>query len=285
MPSLQEITAEASKPVNQRLWLKFNDVGLTTDSFESPQVEELGSVPETMINNPSSASLGTMVDISLDYIAPKSKSTFRAQSQYAALYATVDGEEDLQKQETGDDLRLTGTWSYTAADWSVGNLSVMPFGEALMDSEWTPIEMEDGTMATKQSDFSLSSGLSTKPLKSIKNIKVGVLVNRDLAQLETKPNEWAGSLQITTSKSFSQALIWGNEGSMNLYGNTPDDDASDLRLRAYGKSKLTMPISSNIGVSLYATGLLVKGRSTENDVWGHGWNIGASVDVLGTFNL
>ena len=72
---------------------------------------------------------------------------------------------------------------------------------------------------------------------------------------------------------------------MNLYGNTPDDDASDLRLRAYGKSKLTMPISSNLGVSLYATGLLVKGRSTENDVWGHGWNLGASVDVLGTFNL
>ena len=93
------------------------------------------------------------------------------------------------------------------------------------------------------------------------------------------------SLQFTTSKSFPQALIWGNEGSMNLYGNTPDDDASDLRLRAYGKSKLTMPISSNLGVSLYATGLLVKGRSVENDVWGHGWNIGASVDILGTFNL
>ena len=34
-----------------------------------------------------------------------------------------------------------------------------------------------------------------------------------------------------------------------------------------------MPISSNLGVSLYTTGLLVKGRSIENDVWGHGWNL------------
>ena len=208
LPSLHQITLDTTAPVNQRWWLKFNDVGLTTDSFESPQVDELASVPETMINNPSSASLGTMVDISLDYIAPKSKSTFRASSQYAALYSTVEGQEDLQKQETGDDLRFTATWSYTAADWSWNKLSVMPFGEALMDSEWTPIELEDGTIASKQSDFSLTTGLSTKPWRSIKNVKLGVLVNRDLAQIDTKPNEWAGSLQFTTSKSFSR-VIWG----------------------------------------------------------------------------
>ena len=284
-PSLKKVTEQTSTIDKQRWWLKLNDVGLTTDSFESPQVEELASVPETMINNPSSASLGTMVDVSLDYIAPKSKSTFRAQSQYSALYATVDEQEDLQKQETADDLRFTGTWSYTAADWTLGKLSVMPFGEVLMDAEWTPIELEDGSLATRQSDFSLTTGISTKPWRSIRNVKLGVLVNRDLAQLDTKPNEWAGSMQFTSSKSFSQALIWGNEGTMNIYGNTPDDDASDLRLRAYGKSKLTMPISSNFGVSFYATGLLVKGRSIENDVWGHGWNLGVSVDVLGTFSM
>ncbi len=284
-PSLNKMTEDMTKIEAQRWWLKLNDVGFTTDSFESPQVQELASVPETMINNPSSASLGTMVDVSLDYIAPKSKSTFRAVSQYSALYSTVEGQENLQKQETGDDLRLMGTWSYTAADWTWGKLSVMPFGEVLMDAEWTPIEFEDGSLATRQSDFSFTTGLSTKPWRSIKNIKLGALVNRDLAQLDSKPNEWAGSLQLTSSKSFSQALIWGNEGTMNIYGNTPDDDASDLRLRAYGKSKLTMPISSHVGVSLYATGLLVKGRSTENDVWGHGWNIGASVDLLGAFTL
>jgi len=283
-PSLQKLTETTRTIDQQRWWLKLNDVGLTTDSFESPQVEALASVPETMINNPSSASLGTIVDVTLDYIAPKSKSTFRAQSQYSALYATVDGEEDLQKQETGDDLRFTGTWSYTAADWTWGKLSLMPFGEVLMDAEWTPIELEDGTLASRQSDFSFTTGLSTKPWRSIRNVKVGVLVNRDLAQMDTKPNEWAGSMQFTSTKSFSQALIWGNEGSMNIYGNTPDDDASDLRLRAYGKSKFTMPISSNLGVSLYATGLLVKGRSIENDVWGHGWNLGVSVDILGTFS-
>ena len=67
----------------------------------------------------------------------------------------------------------------------------MPFGEALMDSEWTPIRLEDGTIASKQSDFSLTTGLSTKPWRSIKNVKLGVLVNRDLAQIDTKPNEWA----------------------------------------------------------------------------------------------
>lgn len=270
---------------SKRWWLRFNDVGFTMDSFESPQIEELASVPESMLNNPSSASYGMNMDMSLEYIAPKYKSTFRTQSQYAALFATVDGFEELQKQETGDDVRLSSTWSYTAKDWSLGEVSIMPFGEVLLDSEWTPIELEDGTLATKQSDLSMTLGISTKPWRSIKSIKVGGLVNRDLAQLDAKPNEFAGSLQFTTKKSFSQALLWGNEGTVFLYGNTPDDDASDLRFRSSGKSKLTMPVSSNLGISLYATGLLVKGRSELNDVWGYGWNLGASIDVLGTFSL
>ena len=269
---------------SERWWLKLNDVGFTMDSFESPQVEELSSVPESILNNPSSASYGMNMDMSVEYIAPKYKSTFRTQSQYAALFATVDGMEELQKQETGDDVRLSSTWSYTAKDWKLSEVSIMPFGEVLLDSEWTPIELEDGTLATRQSDLSMTLGIATKPWRSIKSIKVGGLVNRDLAQLDAKPNEYAGSLQFTTKKSFSQALMWGNEGTLFVYGNTVEDDASDLRFKSSGKSKLTMPISSNLGVSLYATGLLVKGRSELNDVWGYGWNIGASLDVLGTFS-
>ena len=68
------------------------------------------------------------MDISLDYIAPKSKSTVRAQSQYAALYSTVEGEEELQKQETGDDLRLTATHIHCCR-LVTGKPSVMPLGK------------------------------------------------------------------------------------------------------------------------------------------------------------
>ncbi len=284
-PMYSTLTKDLSKPSVQKWWLRLNDVGFTLDSFQSPQVDELSSVPEAMINNPSSAAIGSVVDVTVDRIGDKTKTSFRAQSQYSALYASTDQDEGLTKQETGDDLRLTATWSYTKADWKLGSLTLMPFGELLMDSEWTPLELEGGTFATRQSDLSGTVGLSTKPFGPVKTFKVGGLVNRDLAQLEQKPSEYAGSLQISTKNVLSQALFWTNEGSCFVYGNTPDDDASDLRVRMYGKSKLTMPISTNVGVSVYSTGLLVKGRSTENEVWGHGWNVGASLDLLGTFNL
>ncbi len=285
LPTETQLLRAADTISVKRLWFTLNDVGMTVDSFESPQNEALSSVPESMLNNPSSAAVGANLDTTLEYRADRYKSTFRIQSQYASLYATVDDQEELQKQETGDDVRLSSTVSYSKSTWDVGPLGWMPFGELLWDSEWTPIELEDGTLSTRQSDFSLTGGLSLKPMKSLKTLKFGAMVNRDLAQFDTKPNEYAGSLQLMTSTSFAQALLWSNEGSMMLYGNTPSDDDSDLRLRAFGKSKFTMPVSSNFGLSLYATGLLVKGRSDDNNVWGHGWNVGFSMDVLGTFNL
>ena len=110
-------------------------MGCRTDygQLESPQADELASVPETMINNPSSASLGTMVDVSLDGIALKSKSTLEPVVNMQPVYSTVEGQ--LQKQETGDDLRLDGNMVlYRRRLWN--RLSARAFlCEALMDSE------------------------------------------------------------------------------------------------------------------------------------------------------
>lgn len=272
-------------PTNQVLF-KINDVSFTTENFNSPQQEALAQVPESMINNPSSSTIGGSMDISLEYIRPDWNGVFRSQNTYSSLTLTNPNEQgETDSQEASDDVRQTLTMTYTKPNWTTGVLGWKPFGEVLYDSEWTPLELENGTFASRQSDLSLTGGLSVNPYKDLKTLKIGLMVNRDMAQLEEKPAEYAGSLQLNTSSKILNTFIWTNEGTALVYGDTPEDDASDLRWRAYLKTKFTLPVTRNIGVSLYGTGLGVQGRSEENNVMGFGWNTAVSVDLLGSFQV
>ena len=272
-------------PTHQVLF-KINDVSFTTENFSSPQQEALSEVPESMINNPSSSTIGGSMDVSLEYIRPNWNGVYRSQNTFSSLTLTAmdeEGEDDTQ--EAADDMRQSFTMTYTKPNWQTGPLGWKPFGEVLYDSEWTPLELEDGSLSSRQSDLSFTGGLSANPYKGIKTLKLGMMVNRDMAQLEEKPSEYAGSVQLNTSSKVMKTFIWTNEATALMYGDTPDDDASDLRWRAYMKTKFTLPVSRNIGVSLYGTGLGVKGRSAENNVVGFGWNTAVSIDLLGSFQV
>jgi hypothetical protein len=272
-------------PTHQVLF-KINDVSFTTENFSSPQQSALSAVPESMINNPSSSTIGGAVDVSLEYIRPNLSGVLRSQNTYSSLTLTsVDGSSETDSQEASDDMRQMLTMTYTKPNWNTGPLGWKPFGEILYDSEWTPLELEDGSVASRQSDLSFTGGLSANPYKGFKTLKIGMMVNRDMAQLEEKPSEYAGSLQLNTSSKVLNTFIWTNEGTTLFYGKTPEDDASDLRWRAYLKTKFTLPVTRTIGVSLHGTGLGVQGRSEENNVVGFGWNTAVSIDLLGSFQV
>ena len=272
-------------PTHQVLF-KINDVSFTTENFSSPQQIALSQVPESMINNPSSSTIGGSVDVSLEYIRPNLNGVLRSQNTYSSLTLTsVDGSSEDASQEASDDMRQMLTVTYTKSNWNTGPLAWKPFGEILYDSEWTPLELEDGSLASRQSDLSFTGGISANPYKGFKTLKIGMMVNRDMAQLREKPSEYAGSMQLNTNSKILNTFIWTNEGTALFYGKTPEDDASDLRWRTYLKTKLTLPVTRTIGVSLHGTGLGVQGRSEENNVVGFGWNTAVSIDLLGSFQV
>ena len=161
----------------------------------------------------------------------------RHQSRFTEL--TADG----VKTEIEDDWTLST--SLTRPSWGLetGSLIWMPYSELLYDSEYTPIEDENGVPSpNRQSDLSIRSGLSTRPWKFVRNIRLAGLANPDMAQLEDKPTEYAALAQLETKVVLRGGLIWSSNAEYLWYGKTQDDDLSDLRVRASGTVKSRTPI-------------------------------------------
>ena len=162
----------------------------------------------------------------------------------------------------------------------------MPYSELLYDSEYTAIEDENGIPSEfKQSDLSVRAGLSTRPWKFVRNIRLAALANRDMAQLDEKPTEYAGLAQLETKWLLPGGLLWMTNAEYLWYGETKDDDASDLRVRASGTSKISYPFSRLGAVSLYGESLLIKGRLPEISDWGLAYTTGVSIDITGAITL
>ena len=161
-----------------------------------------------------------------------------------------------------------------------------PYSELLYDSEYTPIEDENGVPSpNRQSDLSIRSGLSTRPWKFVRNIRLAGLANRDMAQLEDKPTEYAALAQLETKVVLRGGLIWSSNAEYLWYGKTQDDDLSDLRVRASGTSQISYPYSRLGSISLYGDALLIKGRLAETSEWGFAYTTGLSIDLIGAITL
>ena len=80
-------------------------------------------------------------------------------------------------------------------------------------------------------------------------------------------------------------FIWIIDGDLQFYGDTINDDATDLKYRLYGISKLSLPFSRFASITLYGEGLGIQGRIPETKTFGFAWNTGISFDVVGSFDL
>lgn len=125
----------------------------------------------------------------------------------------------------------------------------MPYTELLFDSEFTPIENEDGTVNSRQSDLSLTLGVSARPVGTLTALRIGGFANRDVARLSDKPTEYGGKLEWNTRQAVNTALLWTTLGDIQVFADTSDDDASDLRLRASGETRLSMPLARSVSAN------------------------------------
>lgn len=273
------VSAPSRKPP---LWLlRFRQLSLQLTDFQGTQNDAFSAVPETLATSPSSFTLGSASDVSLEYSDVLISSDIRLRT----AYTTLRTEDASEATESADDLRGSASLAIPAWKAPVGTLGLVPYTEVLYDTEFTPTTNEDGSLNSRQADLSLTMGASTGARGWLTGARLGGFANRDMARLTEKPTEFGGKVEWGTSKSINSALTWQTLGDVQVFASTSDDDSSDLRLRALAETRLVMPLARTLNINLYAQGFALKGRVASNADWGYAYTFGASLDVVGAFVL
>lgn len=265
------------------LWLlRMRQISLSTTSFEGVEDDTtFAAVPETLLTSPSSFTFGTTGDLALEYTSARLWTDLRFRTSYTELRV---GEEE--PEETADDWILSTSWALPGAALPpAAKLQFMPFTELAYDSDYTPVELEDGTLSTHQSDLSLTLGMAALRAGALRALRTGAFVNRDMARLDDKPAEYGGKLDWETWKRLGTPVTWTTLGTVQLWANTPDDDESDLRLRALAETRLAFALARWLNISAYGQGLLVRGRVPTTSEYAATWTLGLSLDAVGALRL
>ncbi|MEC7987491.1 MAG: hypothetical protein VX278_20160 [Myxococcota bacterium] len=263
------------------LWLlRIRKVGLQTESFGGTENDSFDAVPDTMANAPTSSTQGGALDIAFDYSSQAINQDLRLRVGYANLTS------EAISQEVTDDWILSTSISIPNLSFpQKGPLRWTLFSELLYDSEFTPIEQEDGNFNPKQSDLSLSVGFTSLPWSIFRNIRISAFGNRDLSQIELDRVEFGCKFQWESQSTLKGGLLWTSMGDVQIFADTPEDNASDLRFRGFAETKVSLPLARYLALSLYGQALTIKGRVEENADWGMATNIGVSFDLIGVFDL
>lgn len=272
--------AEAPSAYPQQWQLNLSQLDLQLARFQGTENESFASVPETLATSPSSLTLGSAADVSLQTTSARMVADLHFQGSYTAQ--RISGEDFA---ESADDWKLSTSG---ALPWLVFPLPAplhwMPYSELLYDSEFTPTEDETGAVNPRQADLSLAVGLSSKSWGVLKNVRLGAFANQDLSRLGEKVTEFGGKSTWSTALGF-HGLTWSTTGDVQVFASTPDDDVSDLRLKFTGDTRLAMPMARYLSLDLYAQGFALKGRVVENQDLGMSWTLGTALDVSGVFAL
>ena len=162
---------------------------------------------------------------------------------------------------------------------------MMPFSEVAYDTEFTAIEVDDGGTGIKQADLSLTLGISALRTGPIRGLRLGGFVNRDMARLAEKPPEFGGALDWETFQSFGPSVKWTTNANIAVYADTAEDDASDLRLRAMGDTRLLLPLATWLDLGAFGQVFAIRGRIPSNDMLGVSTTWGVTLDMAGAFAL
>ena len=261
--------------------LRVRRVGVQSQSFQGVDDPAFAEVPETLATSPSSYTLGSTADLAFEYTGPALWSDLRAIGAFSRIRA---GEED--PEELADDLLLSTSHSLPGLSFPVVTpVRLMPFGEVAYDTEFTAIEEEDGGTGIAQSDLSLTLGLSALRQGPIRALRFGGFVNRDMARRDEKPPEFGGRLDWETYQSFGPSVKWTTAAGVFVYADTADDDASDLRLRALGETRLLLPLATWLDLGVYGQAFALRGRTAVNDTLGVSTTWGVTLDMAGAFAL
>lgn len=258
--------------------LRVRQLSLRAEGFQGVDDEAYSQIPETRATSPSSLTVGTAADVALEYSSSRALWDVRARTQFTRL-RTAQG-----PQETADDAKLSSSVTLPAASIDLGPTAIRPFSEALLDSELTPTETDAGVQNPRQADVSLTVGLSTPITGWLRALRVGVLVLQDLAVID-KRAELGARLEGQTRVFFGPGMVWTNQLDAFVYGDTPDQDASDLRFKVFYQTRVGLTLSRWLATSIFADAFVFQGRVPETRQVSGSFTLGASVDVSGVFSL
>ena len=260
--------------------IRIRKFGISTEQFGGMDNPKFSSIPDTLANTASSSSIGNALDIALDYSSLSYNQDLRFKTSFGTLN-TGETEQEIQ-----DDWNISSSIS-------MPNIRLQPLGpiqwnmftELLYDSEYTPTIQEDGSENPQQSDLSLSLGLTSLPIRWMKTVRISGFGNRDFSLPETPRYEFGAKLEWESKSSLHKNLLWTSSGDVRVYANSPEDNESDLRLRAWAETRLSLPLTRYLALSVYGQTLIIKGRVESNSDIGIATNIGLALDVLGIFSM
>jgi hypothetical protein len=282
-PEVDDLVTElADRSASDRppMWLlRVRALSARVERFQGTENDAYANIPETLATSPSSLTLGGDLDVALDYSSSHLLWDLRLRSKYTSLSTA-----DEAGQETADDLKPSTSVSLPGAAIPVPKfLDLMPYGEVFLDSEITPIESDGDTLA-RQADLWFTVGLSAKRKGIVRALRLAGFGLRDLSTPD-KAMEFGARLEWETRYVFGPGLKWTSECDASVYGNTPDQDDSDLRFRALLDTAIALPLARYLDISVYGQGFLFQGRVPATSDLGAAWTIGFSLDVSGAFEL
>lgn len=276
-------TARDASTLRPQVLLNIYRLGLRVTRFEGAKTDAYQEVPETLINSPSSFTLGGDVDVALELSSKALLADVRVRAAYERF--VIDG---LPPQETADDWIVSSSLEAPVlGPPPLGWLTVRPFVEAALDSEFTPGETDDGTVLPRQADLSAFGGVAFGRGPWLRTFRFGPFVNRDLGRLTDKGTEyglrWTGStFHLVNPLSFLNiTTAW----DVSLFGDTPQDDAADLRLRMFGEVRASFRLLRFLRLGFFAQGLLVQGRVAETQRVAGSLTLGAAFDLAAAIRL
>jgi hypothetical protein len=261
-------------------WLfRLRTLSVRIEGFQGADDPAYAQVPETLATSPSSFTLGTAADLSVQFDDHRIGWDARVRHAYTRLRTAA------LVQETADDLRFSSSVTLPGATTPpILGLSARPFGEGLLDAEWTPITSADGVTLPRQLDLSFTLGLAAQPKGLLRTLRLGVLGMQDLSRTDKRANR-GGRVEAEVVVPFGLGLRWANQLNAIVYANTRDQDARDLRFRALLDSRVTMPLLRGLDVAFYGNLFVFQGRVPETSAIRRSFTVGASLDARGVFEL
>jgi len=281
VPAVADLQGRTHATRPPRWSLDIGKLALDLSRFDGTGRDELAAVPDAQANGPTSLTVGTDVDVALRYDSLGATWDLRTRLAYRAI--TV---QDAAPTESVDDIQLSTSSSLPLARFPrEGPFRLQPFGEVLWDSEFTPVETEDEVLP-RQSDLFVTLGL-TAGWSWLKRIRVGGFLNQDLARVGNKQPEFGGRLDLETSLTLPPAssLRFDTSWDLRVWANTPQDDASDLRVRFLGDLRLLAQPVRWLQTGFFVQGYLAQGRVPENRVLGFSWTAGYTLSMATDIDL
>jgi len=257
------------------LWIvRVGRASFGAEGFQGANDDAFSGVPESLATNASSFALSSALDVGFGYSDRKIDWLITPKAAYTRM-RTTDG-----SSETQDDLSLSGRVLLPALAFPTGPLTWKPSAEALLDSEITPTTDDTGAQNPRQADVSLTLGFASKagPL----SFTLGAFTLRD-ATTFSKPQEFGGRLQGELKLDLGSGLLWKTTADTFIWGDTVAQDASDLRFKTVGDSRVQVPLSRFLAISLYGRGFWFSGRVPETKHLGSSYTLGTAIDLTGAF--